>query len=182
MGEIRLPPLQAGSSIMPGKVNPVIPEAIIQTGLRVMANDMLIADAASRGTWQINEFLPLIADAFLEEIDLLTAATPLLAAHVRGLAADEARCRAFFDAEPDDRHGPPAAHRLRTGDGADPGISRAATVDGRVRLAGGDAAAARNIRSFLEEKLGKELIDEVLSPYRLTALGYRKHGYDTQGK
>jgi aspartate ammonia-lyase len=100
IGEIHLAPVQAGSSIMPGKVNPVVLEAVIQTGLRVMANDMLIADAVSRGTWQINEFMPLIADTFLEEIDLLTAAATLLAEQVKGLIADEARCRLIFDQSP----------------------------------------------------------------------------------
>ena len=173
-GEIRLPPLQAGSSIMPGKVNPVLPEAIIQTGLRVMANDMLIADAASRGTWQINEFLPLIADAFLEEIELLTAANPLLAAHVRGLTADEARCRALFDASP----------MIITALLPIIGYERATELikEFHEQELSGDTAAARNIRTFLEEKLGKKLIDETFSAYHLTALGYRKNGYDTKGK
>jgi aspartate ammonia-lyase len=182
-GEIRLHPLQAGSSIMPGKVNPVLPEAIIQTGLRVMANDMLIADAASRGTLQINEFLPLIADTLIEEIELLSAANPLLAAHIRGLSADEARCRALFDASP----------MIVTALVPLIGYERATELikefherlpegDGSVLPPEGDAAGARNIRRFLEEKLGKKLIDEVLSAYRLTALGYRKDGYDTEGK
>ncbi len=58
LGEIRVPALQAGSSIMPGKVNPVLLEAAIQVGMKVMANDSLIADACSRGSLQINEFLP----------------------------------------------------------------------------------------------------------------------------
>jgi len=182
-GEIRLHPLQAGSSIMPGKVNPVLPEAIIQTGLRAMADDMLIAEAASRGTWQINEFLPLIAEALLDEIELLTAANPLLAAHVRGLTADEVRCRALFDASP----------MIVTALVPLIGYDRATELikefherlpegDGTVLPPEGDAAGARSIRTFLEEKLGKKLIDEVLSAYRLTALGYRKDGYDTEGK
>ena len=58
---------------------------------------------------------------------------------------------------------------------------RQPSPDGTV-VPEGDTAAARNIRTFLEEKLGKKLIDEVLSAYRLTALGYRKNGYDTEGK
>ncbi len=179
-GEIRLPPLQAGSSIMPGKVNPVLAEAIIQTGLRAMADDMLIADAASRGTLQINEFLPLIADAFLEEVELLAAAGPLLAAYVRGLTADEARCRALFDASP----------MIVTALVPLIGYERAtelireyhAGAGDASRPPGGDAAAAATIRIFLEARLGKKLIDEVLSAYRLTALGYRKDGYDTEGE
>jgi aspartate ammonia-lyase len=62
-GEIRLPPRQAGSSIMPGKVNPVIPEAVTQAAIAVMANDQAIAHASSLGNLELNAFLPLIAAA-----------------------------------------------------------------------------------------------------------------------
>ena len=180
-GEIHLPPVQAGSSIMPGKVNPVIPEAAIQAGLRTMANDSVISDAVSRGTWQINEFLPLIADALLEEIDLLKAASAILARHVRNVVADETRCRAFFDRSPMivtallPAIGYERATELmqeyqkletRIGSEALPSECRAAELP--------------NIRSFLEEKLGKELLERALAPYHLTALGYRTHEYDTK--
>ena len=60
-GEIQLHALQAGSSIMPGKVNPVMMEAAIQVGIKVNANDYIITETANRGTLQINEFLPLLA-------------------------------------------------------------------------------------------------------------------------
>jgi aspartate ammonia-lyase len=174
-GEIRLPPVQAGSSIMPGKVNPVIPEAVIQTGLRVMANDTGICNAASRGTWQINEFLPLIADLFLEEIDLLTAASSVLAAHVKGIQADEGRCRHFVDQSP----------MIVTALLPFIGYERATALLREFRMDGANrprARKTRDIRSFLEEKLGKELTEQALSPHHLTMLGHRKHGYDTQGK
>jgi len=78
LGEISLPPRQAGSSIMPGKSNPVIPEAVIQAGLRVQANDTLIATAASLGNLELNAFLPAIADALLENLTLLQKAAHLL--------------------------------------------------------------------------------------------------------
>ncbi len=182
-GEIHLPALQAGSSIMPGKINPVVMEAVIQTGIRVMANDTIIADAASRGTWQINEFLPLIADAFLEMIDLLAAAAPLLAAQVRGIIADEARCRAFFD------QSPMIITALLPIIGYERATALIGEFAGREQSApstgpqpDGPSPAAGNIRLFLEEKLGKGLVDDALSPYRLTALGYRNHGHDTEGK
>ncbi|OGF58059.1 MAG: aspartate ammonia-lyase, partial [Candidatus Firestonebacteria bacterium RifOxyC12_full_39_7] len=71
LGEIKLPEVQAGSSIMPGKINPVIAEAVIQTGLKVIANDGIVTAASTRGTLQINEFMPVIADAILETLDLL---------------------------------------------------------------------------------------------------------------
>ncbi len=78
LGEIRLPQLQAGSSIMPGKVNPVLTEAAIQTGIKVIANDGIITETAARGTLQINEFLPLLAHSLLESLDLLININRLL--------------------------------------------------------------------------------------------------------
>ncbi|MCK4518832.1 MAG: aspartate ammonia-lyase, partial [Candidatus Omnitrophica bacterium] len=69
--EIELPKAQTGSSIMPGKINPVIMEAAIQAGLKVIANDLLVTEAASRGTFQINEFMPLLSHAVLESLDIL---------------------------------------------------------------------------------------------------------------
>src|SRR5208282_6479346 len=97
LGEIRVPGLQAGSSIMPGKVNPVLLEAAIQAGMKVMANDSLVADACSRGSLQINEFLPLVSFCLHESLDLLTRVDEKLAPHVRGIAADEKRCRSYFE-------------------------------------------------------------------------------------
>ena len=60
LGEINLPALQAGSSIMPGKVNPVIPEAVAQAAIKVMGNDQIIAQASSSGNLELNQFMPLI--------------------------------------------------------------------------------------------------------------------------
>jgi aspartate ammonia-lyase len=93
-GEIRLPARQAGSSLMPGKVNPVIPEAVTQAGLLVAAYDQAIASAAALGSLELNPFLPLIADALLGSIDLLANACEILARHcVDGIEADAERCR-----------------------------------------------------------------------------------------
>jgi aspartate ammonia-lyase len=69
-----LPEVQAGSSIMPGKVNPVICEAVGQAALRVMALDGLVASAAMSGQLELNAFLPLLADTLLESLTLLDAA------------------------------------------------------------------------------------------------------------
>ena len=97
-GEIRLPRRQAGSSIMPGKVNPVIPEAVTQAAMLVMGHDQVVAHAASRGDLELNAFMPLIADSLLHSCDLLARACTLLRAHcVEGITADEARCRAHID-------------------------------------------------------------------------------------
>lgn len=94
LGELRLPPRQAGSSIMPGKVNPVIPEAVSQAALLVMAYDQAIGTACGLGSLELNPFLPLVADSLLNSLDLLTRACSLLRRLcIDGLEADEARCR-----------------------------------------------------------------------------------------
>jgi aspartate ammonia-lyase len=94
LGELRLPARQAGSSIMPGKVNPVIPEAVSQAAMRVIGHDATITMACASGTLELNPFLPVIADCLLESLDLLARADDLLRRHcVEGLEADEARCR-----------------------------------------------------------------------------------------
>ena len=69
--EIALEPLQAGSSIMPGKVNPVVPEMTIETSIRVIANDTAITMAAAAGNLELNAFMPLIADSLIESLELL---------------------------------------------------------------------------------------------------------------
>jgi aspartate ammonia-lyase len=92
--EIILPEKQAGSSIMPGKVNPVIPEAAAQAAIIVMGNDVVIAQAAAGGNLELNQFMPLIAQSLLESIDLLCSATQMLRVHcIQDLKANEDQCR-----------------------------------------------------------------------------------------
>ncbi|MGQ0501362.1 MAG: class II fumarate hydratase [Panacagrimonas sp.] len=79
LGEIELPVLQPGSSIMPGKVNPVIPEAVCMVGAKVIGNDAAITVAAQSGNFQLNVMLPLIAHELLQSIELLSSAARLLA-------------------------------------------------------------------------------------------------------
>jgi aspartate ammonia-lyase len=172
-GEIRLAPVQAGSSIMPGKVNPVVPEAVIQAGIRAMADDGIIAAAAARGTWQINEFLPLIADALLESLDLLTAASDLLAVHIRGLSADEDCCRRYFE------RSPMIVTALLPLIGYERATELIAEYYRRAGMAQPTDHGSLSMRSFLETKLGVEVVARALDPYRLTALGYQDHGRDT---
>lgn len=93
LGEIALPPRQAGSSIMPGKVNPVIPEAVGQAALSIVAQDQALTNAAALGNLELNQFLPLIADSLLTSLDLARNACQILVQHcVRGITADETRC------------------------------------------------------------------------------------------
>lgn len=94
IGEISLPRRQAGSSIMPGKVNPVIPEAVSQAAMVVMANDQCITQACSMGNLELNAFMPLIADALLGSLDLLTNACNIFRVLcVDGIVANTQRCR-----------------------------------------------------------------------------------------
>ena len=79
LGEIELQALQPGSSIMPGKVNPVIPEAVAMASVDVMGNDSSIAIAGASGNFQLNVMLPLVAYNLLKSINLLGNAMPLLA-------------------------------------------------------------------------------------------------------
>ena len=78
LAELRLPELQKGSSIMPGKVNPVIPEVVIQVGDQVIGNDAAITAAGSQGQFELNVRVPLIARNLLDQIRLLAAACRLL--------------------------------------------------------------------------------------------------------
>jgi aspartate ammonia-lyase len=158
LGEIRLPGLQAGSSIMPGKVNPVLLEAGIQAGMKVMANDSLIAEACSRGSLQINEFLPLVSHCLHESLDLLTRMDTKLAEHVRGITADEERCRSYVQASP----------MIVTALLPQIGYERATALISEFFASG-----RQSIVEFLSEKLGRSAVDEALSPRKLVSLGYK---------
>lgn len=93
LGEIRLPQRQAGSSIMPGKVNPVIPEAVSQAALLVMSHDQALTAAAAAGSLELNPFLPLIAACLLDSLKLLSGSCDILRrCCVEGIEADEERC------------------------------------------------------------------------------------------
>jgi aspartate ammonia-lyase len=94
LGEIRLPARQAGSSIMPGKVNPVIPEAVTQAALLAIGHDHALTMAVAMGSLELNALLPLVAHTLLESFELLARACASLRSHcVDGIEADEARCR-----------------------------------------------------------------------------------------
>ncbi len=98
LGELRLPALMPGSSIMPGKVNPVVPEAVTQAAFSIIANDTAVTLAAAEGELELNAFLPLLADRLLESLQLLAAADELLARRcIGGLVADERRCAELLE-------------------------------------------------------------------------------------
>jgi fumarate hydratase, class II len=98
LAELRLPELQAGSSIMPGKVNPVLCESVNQVAARVFGNDAVVAYAASQGILELNTYLPVMADALLESGTLLANVSRVFAAKcVAGIEADVERCRAHAE-------------------------------------------------------------------------------------
>ena len=101
LGELHIPDLQPGSSIMPGKVNPVIPEAVIMVGARVIGNDATIAWAGATGNFELNVAIPVMGTALLESIRLLSNSTVLLADKtVDGLEANLERARALAESSP----------------------------------------------------------------------------------
>src|SRR6059058_5043830 len=94
LGEIRLPPVQAGSSIMPGKVNPVIPEVVNQVAFLVIGHDLTVTMCAEGGQLQLNAFEPTIGYCVLSSLRTLTAAVNTLTQRcVSGIEADQDRCR-----------------------------------------------------------------------------------------
>ncbi|MGW7459759.1 class II fumarate hydratase [Streptomyces sp. NPDC054797] len=101
LAEINLPDLQPGSSIMPGKVNPVIPEAVLMVAAQVMGNDATVAVAGAAGNFELNVMLPVMARNLLESIRLLGSASRLLADRtVDGITANEARAREYAESSP----------------------------------------------------------------------------------
>jgi fumarate hydratase class II len=101
LAEIRIPDLQPGSSIMPGKVNPVVAEACCQVVAQVIGNDAAVAFGGSAGNFELNVMLPVIARNILESISLLAAVCRALAEKcVAGIEADVERCRRYAESSP----------------------------------------------------------------------------------
>ncbi|MFF1735683.1 class II fumarate hydratase [Streptomyces sp. NPDC058247] len=101
LAEINLPDLQPGSSIMPGKVNPVIPEAVLMVAAQVTGNDATVATAGAAGNFELNVMLPVIAKNVLESIRLLTNVARLLADRtVDGITANRERAREYAESSP----------------------------------------------------------------------------------
>jgi len=160
LGELRLPPRQAGSSIMPGKVNPVIPEAATQAAIMAMAHDQALSVAVAMGSLELNAFMPLVAHCLLESLDLLARACAILRRHcVAGLSADEARCRAQVE------NGTAAATALL------PliGYEQAGALAAEARSTGLGLKAV----AVASGRLTAEQFDELTSPEAVGKLGWR---------
>ncbi len=101
LGELAIPDLQPGSSIMPGKVNPVIPEAVLMICAKVVGNDQTVAWAGASGNFELNVSIPVMASSLLESIRLLANGSRVLADKtVRGLEANTERARALAESSP----------------------------------------------------------------------------------
>ena len=101
LAEIHLPDLQPGSSIMPGKVNPVLPEATLMVAAQVIGNDATIATAGASGSFELNVMLPVIGRNLLESMRLLGNASRTLADRcIDGITADVERCREYAESSP----------------------------------------------------------------------------------
>jgi aspartate ammonia-lyase len=158
LGEISLPPVQAGSSIMPGKVNPVIIESVIQTGMKVRSACALIAECCSAGTLQINEFLPLIAHEYLRSIDILININKIFTRHVMSITANPEACREYFEKN----------ETIITAFLPLIGYKKAEEILSEYRKSG-----RKNLKIYLAEVLGEETVNKVLAPAKLMSLGYR---------
>jgi aspartate ammonia-lyase len=155
LGEINLPPVQAGSSIMPGKVNPVIPEVVNQIAFEVIGNDVTVTLAAEAGQLQLNAFEPVIAHSLFKSLAHLAAGCRTLAERcVRGITANRERARRFVD----------ESTGLVTALNPIIGYARAA------ELARESLETGRRVYDLVLEKglMSREQLDEVMKPEVLT--------------
>jgi fumarate hydratase class II len=151
IGEIVLPELQPGSSIMPGKVNPVIAESVLQVAAQVCGNDTAILIGAQSGNFELNVMMPLIAHNLLQSIGLLASAAEVFAAKcIDGIAADREACAAAIE----------KSLALVTGFVPHIGYDRAAALAKKAFKTG---KTVREV-ALAEKVLPNETIDEILGP------------------
>nr|WP_321468080.1 aspartate ammonia-lyase [uncultured Desulfobulbus sp.] len=167
LGEIRLPKRQAGSSIMPGKVNPVIPEAVSQAAMLVVGNDTALTLACSSGSLELNPFLPLVAHALLENLDLLSRADDILCRLcVQGIEVDQARC----------------ALNVENATAAATALVPALGHDKAAALAAKAAETGTSVRDLaLEAGISASQYEQLTSATGVCRLGFVLPGGNTQG-
>ena len=161
LGEVMLPPMQVGSSVMPGKVNPVICEAVGQSALQVMAQDMAVTLAAQSGQLELNAFLLLIAHALLGNLSLLDRACTIFRERcIEGIQADVARCNELLE----------RSHAQITALVPVLGYELAAEVAKEAQQ------SQATIRSVVLARglIAPQVLDRLLSADAMTALGYTK--------
>ena len=160
LGEINLPPVQAGSSIMPGKVNPVIPEVVNQIAFEVIGNDVTVSFAAEAGQLQLNAFEPIIAHSLFKSLNHLRNGCLTLAERcVKGITANREHLHTLVE------------HSIGIVTALNPHIGYVnATAVAQEALASG-----RSVYALVLEKglLSKEQLDDILRPENLTQPRYR---------
>jgi fumarate hydratase, class II len=161
LAEISLPELQKGSSIMPGKVNPVIPEVVTQVAAQVIGNDTAIAVGGMQGHFELNVFVPLLARNLLQSIQLLASASRLLAEKcVEGIEANRETCERY------------AELTLSAATALNPFIG----YDAASEIVKEAAASGRSLREIARERgVAEDVLDRALD-YRAMA---KPHGPDT---
>jgi fumarate hydratase, class II len=161
LAELHLPDLQPGSSIMPGKVNPVVPEAVCQVVAQVVGDDAAVAFAGAAGNFELNVMVPVIGRNLLEAVRLLASASRALAVKcVDGIVADEERCRQYALASP----------AIVTALNPLIGYERAAEVVKEARVTGQDVRGVV-VRDGL---LSAEEAEQALDPLAMTRGGLRR--------
>jgi aspartate ammonia-lyase len=150
-GEINLPPMQPGSSIMPGKVNPVIPEVVNQIAFKVIGNDLTVTMAAEAGQLELNVMEPIIVQSLLESIDMLENGMETLRVRcVSGITANVERCR----------------EHVRRSIGVVTALNPVLGYDVSTELAQEALITGRGVYELVLEKklLSREELDRLLSP------------------
>lgn len=158
LGEINLPAKQNGSSIMPGKVNPVIPEVVTQVAFRIVGNDVAISMAAEAGQLELNAFEPVVFDSLFQSIDMLgNAIDTFIENCISGITANKEHCQELVDAS------------VGTVTALSPHIGYARSA----KLAKEALASGVSIRSLIlkEGVLTQKELDTIMDPYGMTKPG-----------
>jgi fumarate hydratase class II len=158
LGELKLPALQPGSSIMPGKVNPVLCEMVIQVGAQVFGNETVVALAGASGNFELNVMMPVLAYNLLQAIELLASASRVFArCCVAGLQANALRCQSNVE------------RSLAMATALVPVIG----YDKAVQIVKAAAETGRAVREVALEQSGldKDTLDRLLDPARQTRPG-----------
>jgi len=161
IGEILIPPVQPGSSIMPGKVNPVIPEAVCQVAAQVMGNDLTITIGGQFGNFELNVMMPVKGHNLLQSIELLGRASEVFADKcITGIKADKKRCEEMIEKS------------LAMCTSLAPVIG----YDNAAKIAKEAYATGKSVREVaLEQKvLPAEKLNELLDPWSMTEPGTKK--------
>ena len=158
IGELLLPELQPGSSIMPGKVNPVIPESVIQVAAQVIGNDTVVTLGAQWGVLDLNTMMPMMASNLLESIHILGTAAANFAEHcIVGLQANRERCAALIE----------QSQSMCTA------LAPEIGYDAAAQIAKESFASGKTVRQIAQERqvLPDERLNELLDPRRMTEPG-----------